>query len=98
MLGADYKTKKELKGSIGMPLAYIETSMFGLEYADNSTFAVVGPCPYTARKWFASVTIENGLIAKVLFSNKKDENFGREGYLPVHPIAIWENIKMSPGG
>jgi len=37
--------------------------------------------------------MRNGLIAKVLFSNKTDENFGRESYLPVHPKAIWENIK-----
>lgn len=37
--------------------------------------------------------LRNGLIAKVLFSNKTDENFGREKYLPVHPKAIWENIK-----
>ncbi len=37
--------------------------------------------------------LRNGLIAKVLFSNKTDENFGRERYLPVHPKAIWENIK-----
>ncbi|MCK4347561.1 MAG: hypothetical protein KAW47_02990 [Thermoplasmatales archaeon] len=37
--------------------------------------------------------LRNGLIAKVLFSNKTNENFGRESYLPVHPRAIWENIK-----
>ena len=37
--------------------------------------------------------LKNGLIAKVLFSNKTKENFGRESYLPVHPKAIWENIK-----
>jgi hypothetical protein len=34
-----------------------------------------------------------GLIAKVLFSNDSDEDFGRESYLPVHPRAIWEDIK-----
>jgi hypothetical protein len=37
--------------------------------------------------------LKNGLIAKVLFSKKADEDFGREGYLPVHPRAIWEDIK-----
>lgn len=37
--------------------------------------------------------LRNGLVAKVLFSNKTNENFGRESYLPVHPRAIWENIK-----
>ncbi|MEF8879066.1 MAG: hypothetical protein V5A64_01580 [Candidatus Thermoplasmatota archaeon] len=37
--------------------------------------------------------MRNGLIAKVLFSNETDEDFGRESYLPVHPRAIWEDIK-----
>jgi len=37
--------------------------------------------------------LKNGLIAKVLFSHEADEDFGRESYLPVHPRAIWENIK-----
>jgi hypothetical protein len=34
-----------------------------------------------------------GLIAKVLFSNEADEDFGRESYLPVHPRTLWEDIK-----
>ncbi|MDH7517083.1 MAG: hypothetical protein QHH19_01885 [Candidatus Thermoplasmatota archaeon] len=37
--------------------------------------------------------LKNGIIAKVLFSNDADEDFGRESYLPVHPRAIWEDIK-----
>ena len=37
--------------------------------------------------------LKNGLIAKVLFSNESNEDFGRESYLPVHPRAIWESIK-----
>lgn len=37
--------------------------------------------------------LKNGLIAKVLFSNEADEDFGRESYLPVHPRAIWIDIK-----
>ena len=37
--------------------------------------------------------MRNGLIAKVLFSNESDHDFGRESYLPVHPRAIWEDIK-----
>jgi hypothetical protein len=64
MMGAFYKTKKELKGSIGRPLQYVETSAFGNEYKSDGTFCVVGPSP-TQRKWFASVTMENGLIKKV---------------------------------
>ena len=37
--------------------------------------------------------LKNGLIAKVLFSNKSEEDFGRESYLPAHPRAIWEDVK-----
>ena len=64
MMAALYKTKKELKESIGKPLKYRETSFFGLEFKANGTFAVVGPSEYE-RKWFAQVTMENGLIKKV---------------------------------
>jgi len=64
MMGASYQTKKALKESIGKPLDYIETSMFGPEYRDNGKFCVVGPSP-TQRKWFAEVTMKDGLIAKV---------------------------------
>ncbi len=64
MMGADYKTKKELKANIGEPLDYIETSMFGAEYLETGTFCVVGPSP-EQRKWFASVTMKDGLISKV---------------------------------
>lgn len=64
-MGASYKTKKELKGSIGNDLRYIETSMFGPEYTDNGQFCVVGPDPYTKRTWYAQVTMLNGKISKV---------------------------------
>jgi len=37
--------------------------------------------------------LRNGLIAKVLFSNEADEDFGRESYLPAHPKAVWEDAK-----
>jgi len=37
--------------------------------------------------------LKSGIIAKVLFSKDADEDFGRESYLPVHPRAIWEDIK-----
>lgn len=65
MMGASYSTKKELKANIGKPLRYVETSMFGQEYKESGSFCVVGPCPYTSRKWYAQVTMENGLIKKV---------------------------------
>jgi len=64
MLGALYKTKKELKANKGKRLRYEETSMFGLEFQSNGTFCVVGPSPYN-RKWYAEVTMEDGLIKSV---------------------------------
>ena len=35
-----------------------------------------------------SSLLRHGLIAKVLFSNEADQDFGRESYLPVHPRAV----------
>ena len=64
MMAANYKTKKDLKAAVGQPLRYEETSAFGPEFKANGSFAVVGPSPLD-RKWFASVTMVNGLIAKV---------------------------------
>lgn len=64
MLVALYPTKKKLKESIGKRLRYQETSLFGLEYKDNGQFAVVGPGAYD-RKWYATVHMKNGKIAKV---------------------------------
>lgn len=65
MLGASYKTKAMLKSSIGKPLNYIETSMFGPEYKDDGTLYVVGPDPYHARNWYAQVQMRAGKIATV---------------------------------
>jgi len=64
MMGALYPTKKALKENIGKPLRYTETSMFGEEYRANGTFCVVGPSP-TIRKWYAEVSMHDGLIARV---------------------------------
>lgn len=64
MMSATYRTKKDLKASIGQTLRYTETSMFGPEYKDNGSFCVVGPSP-TERKWFANVTMVDGRIVKV---------------------------------
>jgi len=64
MMGAKYKTKKELKESIGKPLRYVETSVFGTEYKRDGTFCVVGPDPYK-RVWYAEVTMADGVIARV---------------------------------
>ena len=64
MMGATYKTKKELKTQVGKPLRYVETSIFGEEYTPNGRFCVVGPSPYV-RKWYAEVTMKDDLIMKV---------------------------------
>jgi len=63
--GKYYKTKKELKAAIGKGLLFNETSMFGKEYTPNGNVTMVGPCAHTCRKWYASITMENGLIKKV---------------------------------
>ena len=64
MIVAKYKTKKDLKSSVGQPLRYEETSIFGLEYRATGKFCVVGPSAYE-RKWYAEVTMQDGLILKV---------------------------------
>lgn len=61
-----YKTKKELKErGIGREPTFIETSMFGLEYKGDGAYTVVGPDPYRSRKWYATVTVQDGVIVKV---------------------------------
>ena len=61
MMQLNYKTKKDLKQNIGQELNYLETSIFGVEYKSNGTF--VG-CDIK-RKFFAKVTMADGLIKKV---------------------------------
>lgn len=63
MLQAHYPTKKALKQSIGERLRYTETSMFGPEFKPNGSFAVADGSP--KRKWFAEVTMKDGLIHSV---------------------------------
>ena len=64
LAASGYKAKKDLKASVGQPLRYNETSMFGPEYKADGKFCVVGPSAYE-RKWFAEVTMKDGKIAKV---------------------------------
>lgn len=64
MMSARYPTKKALKEAVGQELRYQETSMFGEEFKADGSFPVVGPSP-TERKWYATVTMANGIIAKV---------------------------------
>ena len=63
MLAFTYKTKKELRDSIGKPLRFNE-DWFGLEYRDDGLLTGVGP-HQNVRKWYANVLMVNGLIAKV---------------------------------
>jgi hypothetical protein len=65
MMGAPYPTKKALKAAVGQPFDYIETSLFGPEFRPDGDNTVVGPDPYTARKWYATVTCKAGVIVKV---------------------------------
>jgi hypothetical protein len=67
MMLLNYATKKELKSSIGEPLQYTETSLFGPEYQSNGTF-VGARRPHLqggGREFFAEVTMKNDLISVV---------------------------------
>lgn len=62
-----YPSKKALKESIGKPLRYMETSLFGPEYSANGMLTVANRPHLTGlgREFFAQVWMENGTIAKV---------------------------------
>lgn len=63
-----YKSKKELKENIGQPLKYQETSIFGPQFNHNGTFTASNRPFITkikGREFFASITMEKGLIKKV---------------------------------
>jgi hypothetical protein len=64
LAASGYKTKKSLKEAVGQRLNYNETSLFGPEYKRDGEFCVVGPSAHE-RKWFATVKMVDGLIAKV---------------------------------
>lgn len=61
---AGFKTKKELKAAVGKKPEFIETSMFGKEFKGDGRYTIVGPTPQI-RKWYATVTVTDGLIAGV---------------------------------
>lgn len=66
MMLFEYKSKKDLKAAIGQPLRYTETSLFGPEYVrDGVITGAHRPHLQGGREWFAAVTMEDGLIAKV---------------------------------
>ena len=68
MMGiAGFKTKKALKEAAKLNCVrpvFIETSMFGLEFKGDGEYTVVGPSP-EVRKWYATVRVTDGVIAKV---------------------------------
>tara|TARA_R110000751_G_scaffold175225_1_gene281443 strand:+ start:87 stop:314 length:228 start_codon:yes stop_codon:yes gene_type:complete len=74
MMILNYKSKKQMKESIGESLDYTETSMFGNEYNSDGTFVGCNR-PYSpeypkfsqrkGREFFASITMKNGLIQVV---------------------------------
>lgn len=68
MLIFNYASKKELKGQIGSPLSFRETSMFGPEYKPNGKLVGSNRPQITGikgREFFAEVTMRDGLITKV---------------------------------
>jgi len=67
MIILDYSSKKSLRDQIGQPLRYIETSMFTPEYIANGTVTGANRPTVTGkgRMFFATVTMKDGLIAKV---------------------------------
>ena len=67
MIVFNYASKKELKASIGKPLRYIETSIFGPEYRPDGFLTGANRPHITGkgREFFANVTMQNGLIKGV---------------------------------
>ena len=67
MIILDYPSKKVLREQVGRPLRYIETSMFGSEYLDHGNLTGANRPSVTGhrQKFFATVTMKDGLIAKV---------------------------------
>ena len=67
MIIFNYSSKKELKASIGQPLRYIETSIFGAEYKPDGLLTGANRPHITGigREFFANVTMENGRIKAV---------------------------------
>lgn len=68
MMILNYANKKDLVAAVGTSLKYTETSMFGAEYKATGSFTGCNRPSITkvkGREFFATVTMENGKIAKV---------------------------------
>jgi hypothetical protein len=62
------KTKKALKEAVasGLKISVFQpNNMFGVEAPPNGTCAVEGPWYPKPHTWYATVTLENGVITKV---------------------------------
>jgi hypothetical protein len=67
MMVFNYVSKKALKESIGEPLNFIETSLFGPEYRSNGVLTGANRPHITGkgREFFAVVIMADGLIKGV---------------------------------
>ena len=67
MIIFDYPSKKALKESIGEPLRFIETSLFGPEYRRDGDLTGANRPHITGRgrEFFAVVTMQDGVIKRV---------------------------------
>ena len=67
MMLLNYASKKDLKASVGEPLRYTETSLFGPEYQpDGQIYGARRPhLQGGGREWFAQITMKGGVIDKV---------------------------------
>ena len=67
MMILNYESKKVLKESIGKPLRYTETSVFGNEYLPDGSFMGCNRPHITGykREFFANVTMQDGMISVV---------------------------------
>jgi hypothetical protein len=59
-----YKTKKQLKESVGKGLKVHETSMHGLEYKSDGWLTIEGPA-HSMHTWYAQVLMKDDLIVRV---------------------------------
>ena len=68
MMLFNYPTKKALKEAIGQNLCYTETFLFAPEYVASGsiTGAHAGPYQGNVREYFATVTLKNNKIVKVV--------------------------------
>ena len=68
MLLTGYKSKKELKASVGKALSYQETSMFGAEYQSTGSFCAAHRPQLNGlggREFFANIEMLDDKIVSV---------------------------------